>query len=71
VQAHYAEVTVERDGVLRVSGLPFSAGTVVEVIVLEGPGKTRTQENELRGSILKDDTPFEPAVPPEDWEVIR
>jgi hypothetical protein len=71
IQAHYAEVTVERDGMLRLGGLPFSAGAVVEVIVLERPNKAQTREDELRGSVLKDDVPFDPAVPPEDWEAAR
>jgi hypothetical protein len=27
--------------------------------------------NPLRGSVLRDDDPFGPAVPPEDWEANR
>lgn len=27
--------------------------------------------NPLRGSVGRYDDPFEPAVPPEDWEVLR
>jgi hypothetical protein len=68
VQAHHAETTVEGNGVIRLDGLPFPEGTVVEVIVLEGPDGVRTSADELRGSVLKDDAPFDPAVAPEDWK---
>ncbi len=27
--------------------------------------------NPLRGSVLRDDDPFEPAVPPNEWEAAR
>jgi hypothetical protein len=54
-------------------------GKQVEIIVLEDeptavPGSRPTDEAErypLRGSVLRDDDPFGPAVPPEDWEANR
>jgi hypothetical protein len=51
-------------------------GKQVEIIVLEaetnasGGERTSTPED-LRGSVLRYDSPFEPAVPEEDWEALR
>jgi hypothetical protein len=54
---------------------PF-LGKEVEIIVLEtetnGVGRDATSARDaLRGSILRDDDPFGPAVPEDDWEVLR
>lgn len=54
---------------------PF-LGKDVEITVREAESATRGDEAEaarhaLRGSILRDDDPFGPAVPEEDWEVLR
>ncbi len=54
---------------------PF-VGKDVEIIVREAESAPRASDSEaarhaLRGSILRYDDPFEPAVPEEDWEVLR
>jgi hypothetical protein len=62
---------VEDGGILRLKNLPFSPGTLVEVIVLEGAQAKRASLDSLRGTILKDDAPFAPATAPEDWDALR
>ena len=54
---------------------PF-LGKDVEIIVREVDSAPRADEAPanrypLRGSVLRDDDPFEPAVPEDDWEVLR
>lgn len=49
-------------------------GKEVEIVVREAEAAPAVDEATaerypLRGSILRDDDPFEPAVPEEDWEV--
>ena len=51
-------------------------GKRVEIIVLEaetnGSGEERpSTHQDLRGSVLRYDDPFAPAVPEEDWEALR
>lgn len=49
-------------------------GKQVEIIVLEDepatvlPAASDASQFPLRGSVLRDDDPFGPAVPPESWE---
>ena len=54
---------------------PF-VGREVEITVREAPAAKPNQapakpSNPLAGSVLRDDDPFGPAVPPEDWEACR
>jgi hypothetical protein len=50
---------------------------VVEVIVLardDAPARPSLDDevrDRLRGSVLKDERPFDPAVPPEEWDAVR
>ncbi len=108
MEAVRIETTVQADGVITLSGLPFAAGEQVEVIVLEAgsqaitiaaassdeaslhpfqeqpgvylqdpfapaiPDNSREQERyPLRGTPYKYIDPFEPVVPPEDWEALQ
>lgn len=108
MEAVRIETTLQADGVLTLSGLPFEAGKQVEVIVLEvGSQATTTNAASFdeasthpfqgqRGVYLQDPfaptisdappeqdryplrgmpytyiDPFEPAVPPEDWEALQ
>ena len=45
-------------------------GKDVEIVVRESAPAARNGDDEfpLRGSILRDDEPFEPAVSPTEWE---
>jgi hypothetical protein len=59
--------------------LPFHVGDAVEVIILErSPDRMEKAEDRpepnlypLRGTVLFYEDPFEPAVPVEDWEVLK
>ncbi len=75
MQAHKIEAVLSEDGTLVLQGLPFRAGEAVEVIILESrtppsvPG--HSPEFPLQGTVLYYDEPFEPAVSPEDWDVLK
>ena len=76
MKAHRAQATVGEGGLLTVRGLPLRNGEVVEVIVLardDAPARPSLDEvrDRLRGSVLKDERPFDPAVPPEEWDAVR
>jgi hypothetical protein len=68
---HRVEVTLNQDGILTLSDLPFQAGELVEVIiqsrVVRDNGEARYP---LRGSVIRYDNPTE-SVAEEDWEVLR
>lgn len=69
MNAHRANVILERDGTLTLKDLPFQAGDVVEVIVLETPALNAKKDSvSLRGKILRYDDPTEP-VAVQDWDV--
>ena len=59
------------DGSLVITNAHFQPGEEVEVSIKSLP-KERTGKDpySLLGSVLKYDRPFEPAVPPEDWDAI-
>jgi hypothetical protein len=71
MNAHRVEATLESDGKLTLSELPFQAGDTVEVIIL-----ARTAESDgrrqypLRGKPVEYREPTEP-VARDDWEVNR
>lgn len=80
MNAYKVETTLTEDGTLKLQGLPFHAGDTVEVIILERPScqqeqtATPTLESNqypLRGTVIRYDDPFEPAVPMEDWEALQ
>jgi len=61
---------VGEDGSIKLQGLPFKPGEKITVTVENAPAKD-TERYPLRGSIIRYDDPFEPAVPPEDWEALQ
>ena len=66
------EAIVQRNGRLIIDYLPFDEGEVVEVVVSDAKGLVSvTDVNPLKGSVLKYDDPFGPAVSLEDWEVLK
>ena len=73
--AHKVEAVLSENGTLVLEGLPFQAGQTVEVIILERPKPQPTGSSSsqfrLEGTVLVYDDPFEPAVAPEDWEVLE
>lgn len=71
MQAHRVEATVESDGSVKVTALPFRPGERVEVIVLPAVARTPAEiEQSRRGSVLRYERPADP-VAEEDWEALR
>lgn len=61
------EVTLDRDGALSLSGLPFRAGDVVVVVVQPPPPKgVDTKRYPLHGTPINFVNPTDP-VAEEDW----
>lgn len=76
MNAYKVEAMLTEDGTLVLEGLPFHSGDTVEIIVLEKPQKHPSHPNfraeySLAGSVLRYDNPFEPAVAPEDWDILQ
>ena len=72
MKAHRIEATLTENGTLTIKNLPFQAGDVVEVIILERlSGTLNSNPYPLRGTVIRYDDPFEPATPLEDWEVLQ
>lgn len=77
MNAHKIETVLTEDGALILRNLPFHAGELVEVIVLGLSSRMESQEplestpHPLRGSVIRYDDPFEPAIPLEDWEALK
>ncbi len=79
MQAHKVEVVLSENGTLVLEGLPFRAGETVEVIILRPTpqpvssptSSSRTSAFPLQGTVLFYDEPFEPAVSPQDWDVLK
>jgi hypothetical protein len=74
MNAHKLAATLMEDGTLVLKGLPFHAGDTVEIIILEQSTleePVASNGSPLAGSVLRYDDPFEPAVPPEEWEVLK
>jgi hypothetical protein len=72
MQPVHVEATVGKGGTLNVSGLPFQEGQVVEVsIALHATPASGSSSHPLAGLPVTYIDPFEPAVPPEDWEALQ
>jgi hypothetical protein len=74
MNAHKLAATLKQDGSILLEGLPFHAGDTVGIIILEQSKVEKTvpsSNRPLAGSVLRYDDPFEPAVPAEEWEVLR
>lgn len=64
-QIFWTEATIGKDGELHLTGLPFSEGERVKIQISE---ITHIESSEnLRGSVLRYDGPFDPATREEDW----
>lgn len=70
MRAYRVEKIVLQDGVLELRALPFSAGEVVEVIILSHEDKVRKAHDfPLQGKVLRYEKPTEP-VAQDDWGVL-
>ena len=61
---------------LEVPELEQFIGKEVEIVVTEVPAPEAEEQEApdrfpLRGTVLRYDDPYGPAVPPEDWEALR
>ena len=70
MNAHRVEATLESDGKLTLSELPFQAGDTVEVIILARTTESNGQRYPLRGKPVEYREPTEP-VAQDDWESNR
>jgi hypothetical protein len=76
MNAYKIETVLTEDGTVLLKELPFQAGDAVEIIILEQSTISLSSSREklihsLKGSVFRYDDPFETAVPPEDWEVLK
>jgi hypothetical protein len=80
MNAHKVETVLSEDGALSLKGLPFHVGDAVEVIILERSlSQSEDPAFESESSLYplqgkqpyRYDEPFEPAVPIEDWDVLK
>jgi hypothetical protein len=63
MNAHRIETTLDRDGTLTLTDLPFHAGGSVEVIILaRSPKPLRQNRYPLRGKPIKYEHPTDPVA---------
>ena len=72
MQPYHTTSKISQNGAILITGLPFHAGDEVEVTV-ESKMTTRGQifHTPLAGVPVEYIDPFEPAVPPDDWEAMH
>jgi hypothetical protein len=71
MSVHRVETTINQNGTLTLTDLPFHAGDIVEVIILPRSQKTAEQNAyPLRGSMVEYINPTD-SVAEEDWAVLR
>ena len=75
MNAYKHSVTLTEDGTLLLNGLPFYAGDTVEVIILkqsavQNSSQSSSSEFPLKGSVIRYDDPFEPAVSSQEWDAL-
>jgi hypothetical protein len=71
MQAYRVETTLQQDGTLMLSDLPFQAGEAVEVIILvRSPAVQRENRYPLRGTPVIY-TDLTAPVAQEDWEATQ
>jgi len=74
---HRINDAVVRGGQLVLSGLPFAEGQHVQVVVAAlqdgpaNPAPISQVRSALRGGVERYDDPFEPAIPLENWEMLK
>jgi hypothetical protein len=72
MKTYRIEITLTEKGKLNLQNLPFKQGDEVEVIIMERRSSNpNSKPHSLRGTVISYEYPFEPAVPVEDWDVLR
>ena len=70
MQAYHIDATVSKEGLLLLPKLPLTAGQHVKVTIeLETIAAKPRRSFPLRGLPHRYTDPFEPAAPPEDWDM--
>ena len=69
MKAYRTKAEVTEDGKLYLTGLPFTSGVEVEVIVSEI--EQTLDKYPLRGSLIEYQLPFDDAISSEDWEATQ
>ena len=71
MNVHRIETTLNQDGTLTLTDLPFHAGDAVEIIILPRATKPAGQKNyPLQGTSIEYVDPTDP-VAEEDWAALR
>ncbi len=71
MQAYHIDTTVSKEGFALLPKLPFREGQHISVTIELTNGSDKPRRSfPLRGLPHKYIDPFEPAVPPEDWEAV-
>lgn len=65
------EKVIQSNGTIVLENLPFDEGEKVEIIISKSGAESEKDPYPLRGTLYKYENPFEPAVPPEDWEALK
>ncbi len=65
------EKVIQQNGTVILENLPFGEGETVEIIILKSDVKGEKGRYPLRGTVYKYESPFESAVSPEDWDVLK
>lgn len=74
---HRINDAIVKDGTLVLSDLPFADGQHVQVVVAELQSEPIKRVSiaevraALKGGVERYDDPFEPAIPPETWEMLK
>ena len=71
MQAYETQAVIASEGTLTLNHLPFPVGERVFVTVKPQPGTDTSQKYPLRGMIIRDLDPNEPATAESDWEVYQ
>jgi hypothetical protein len=71
MQSIQLEAKVGKGGTLELTGLPFADGAIVDVSVQLHAAPEKRISHPLAGLPVTYIDPFEPAVPPEDWEAMQ
>jgi hypothetical protein len=68
MQTHYTKATIDSNGSLHIDALPFSAGEMVEVIIMSPTTQAKNGSHyPLRNTPVTYIKPFEPSCEA-DWE---
>jgi hypothetical protein len=70
MDTHRVETTLEQDGTITITGLPYHAGETVEVLIVPKHLERDQPAYRLRGTPVSYADPFEP-VADGDWDATR